>query len=151
MPQRIAWMGWHIWATLCGVLGIAAVISASVVLMTAQDGPVLVTMGPPYDITNPVKAGGRLDYRVDVLIRESCPGQVVATFTSLDPDHPQVVTTERAALINTPQAYPGIPISRDLPPAVTPGKWRFKAWRQSTCRTRKRDDLIAAFDITVVP
>jgi hypothetical protein len=141
---------WLIWCQCCGLLSIAFGAGFGLVQCFATNGPVSVMSNQKVLTPNPV-VGQSLVYEVTVDRRESCPGQIIDLWQR-DSDFNRVQTIVTRPIVSTAiKVTPSLRIAVVLPREITAGPWHYKSVLESTCPTRKHEDLIIETDVTVVP
>ncbi|CAO4170887.1 hypothetical protein [Methylorubrum extorquens] len=156
MPLRksfvIAGRLWRWFANAAGFLLIAVGVSYAIVALAAGEGEVITASNirPQVDKT---AVGGSISYVYNLDIHEECPGEIVQVWTAVRANvrESTLVQARRPAAYTGVGYYDDLRIVTDLPPSVTPGRWRYQSSRDSRCPTRQRTDPIADFFIEVTP
>lgn len=146
---------WRWWANGCGVMIVAILISFGLVEGFAGDGAVLRRIGELDRPTETTKVKGPVSYGIDINRLESCPGDVIVTMRSHPLVGDRVVVRFAPSSIKPENLNPGIRpttrVTQFLPSEIGPGDWTYESGVQSNCPTRKRWDLLAEFNLKVLP
>ena len=90
---------------------------------------------------------------------ESCPGEILRTWSSADPRNlgqvlasdPAVFASKRPVAEYGVKTYDDVRAVIDQPATITTGLWIFETGIQSRCPTRTRYDRVARFVVEIVP
>jgi hypothetical protein len=148
---------WHGLTTLVTAVVTAWGISYWLAATYAGDGPVIRTS--QFVLHTPqVQVGTALTFSLWRESFESCPGDVVMVYRSVDKNIDSVPdATNEVISIRYPLATPGynspprLTITRQIPRQVSPGIWDVEVSIESRCPTRTRMDPTANFQLEVVP
>lgn len=141
---------WTYYAHVAGVGVIAIGVAWLILTGLSDDGPVVIVVEGPKQITDRVPYRGTVAYTYDARRLQSCPGTTVATFTSIT-NHgpPATVVIPRPVKSVDIRLYDEARVSYLLPESVFPGKWNLTTRLNSKCPTFERIDQLVSFDFEV--
>jgi hypothetical protein len=145
---------WNFYANAAGIGLLSIGISFLLVLPYDIESPVFEhsTTVKPQLVTPTIKRGGHVIYVVHTRQNQSCPGDIVTTFTSKTErtdQPPAVVTIRRPITRSDIGVYRDFPVALDVPDTVWPGKWTMTVAADSHCPLRSQTSTIAEFDLEV--
>lgn len=140
---------WHIYTQAVGIAVLAAAVSLGVIRLLSSEGPVVEAVEPAEPIATRIPYRGTLVYRVRTRRMESCEGTVIYTFIRGIPAVSVVMA--RPVQSHEIRAASDRVVRIELPDSVFPGPWKFQSLVDSRCPAYARQDVIAEFDVEVVP
>lgn len=154
MPLRPAFVAagrlWRWYANSAGFILLSLAIAYAVVQGASGNGAVISADDIRPLVTKTVPEGS-ISYVYNLQRFEACPGQIVQLWTQGAGRDAAMIQTSRTAVQMEVKYYDDLKVVVGLPPAVTPGKWRYRSSLDSTCPNRKVVDQIADFEFEVAP
>jgi hypothetical protein len=98
-----------------------------------------------------LKLHQRADFTVNLERFESCPGDVVTIWSTINASSPAVITVRKPSTFTQVKLFSDIRVSVPMPDNVFPGKWRVATSLASRCPTREWTDLLYTFEVEVTP
>lgn len=141
---------WELYANVSAVAMTAAMMTVLLLgsLTSPAERPIIEATN--FRLLTPVvQVGGQFTFQVDRKSNESCAGDAVVVFTSVD--SPTVVISGRFPLA-TPgyNSPPPLTITRPVLRGVTAGRWNVETGVESKCPTRQKYDVTGKFTLEVV-
>ena len=142
---------WAVYSTICGMAVLSGGIAWGILYVVSGNQEVARPLSPPrIEGSTRVREGDTLTFRLDLQRIESCPAEAVDVFTPYEQGG-GVHQQRRTARNVSPGKIMDFPIRVSVPRAMIPGRYKYQLELDSHCALRERLDVLATFDIEVLP